>query len=93
MFRTRCRVGRCAHTGRLDRLGLADAAVARGVKTTTAEIYEWGRRAASFPLARKGSEAVTPYPFASQHETEQLLMFGSASSVRPKGLPTRAQLT
>jgi hypothetical protein len=23
-----------------------------------------GRRAASFPLAGKGSEAVTPYPFA-----------------------------
>jgi hypothetical protein len=34
------------------------------VKTTTAEIYEWGRRAASFPLAGKGSEAITPYPFA-----------------------------
>jgi hypothetical protein len=27
----------------LDRLGLADAAVARGVKTTTVEIYEQGR--------------------------------------------------
>jgi hypothetical protein len=35
----------------LDRLGLADAAVAGGVKTTTVEIYEQGRRAASFPLA------------------------------------------
>ena len=34
------------------------------MKTTTAEIYEWGRRAASFPLAGKGSEGVTPYPFA-----------------------------
>jgi hypothetical protein len=32
----------------LDRLGLADAAVARGVKTNTVEIYEQGRRAASF---------------------------------------------
>jgi 2-polyprenyl-6-methoxyphenol hydroxylase-like FAD-dependent oxidoreductase len=29
----------------LDRLGLADAAVARGVKTNTVEIYEQGRRA------------------------------------------------
>jgi hypothetical protein len=29
-----------------------DAAVARGVKTTTVEIYEQGRRAASFPADR-----------------------------------------
>jgi 2-polyprenyl-6-methoxyphenol hydroxylase-like FAD-dependent oxidoreductase len=48
----------------LDRLGLADEAVARGVKTTPVEIYEQGRRAASFPLAGRGAEAATPYPFA-----------------------------
>jgi 2-polyprenyl-6-methoxyphenol hydroxylase-like FAD-dependent oxidoreductase len=61
----------------LDRLGLADAAVARGVKTTTVEIYEQGKRAASFPLAGNGAQAATPYPFAlglPQHETEQLLI-------------------
>jgi 2-polyprenyl-6-methoxyphenol hydroxylase-like FAD-dependent oxidoreductase len=61
----------------LDRLGLADEAVARGVKTTTVEIYEQGRRAASFPLAGKGAEAATPYPFAlgiPQDQTEQLLV-------------------
>ena len=61
----------------LDRLGLADAAVARGLKTTTVEIHEQGRRAASFPLAGKGAEPVTPYPFAlasRQGETEQLLI-------------------
>jgi hypothetical protein len=40
----------------LDRLGLADAAEARGVKTTTVEIYEQGRRAASFKrkVGRRG---------------------------------------
>jgi 2-polyprenyl-6-methoxyphenol hydroxylase-like FAD-dependent oxidoreductase len=61
----------------LDRLGLAETAVARGVKTNTVEIYEQGRRAASFPLAGGGAEAATPYPFAlglSQHETERLLV-------------------
>jgi 2-polyprenyl-6-methoxyphenol hydroxylase-like FAD-dependent oxidoreductase len=61
----------------LDRLGLADEAVARGVKTTTVEIYEQGRRAAFFPLAGRGAEAATPYPFAlglAQDQTEQLLV-------------------
>jgi 2-polyprenyl-6-methoxyphenol hydroxylase-like FAD-dependent oxidoreductase len=61
----------------LDRLGLAETAVARGVKTTTVEIYEQGRRAASFPLAGEGAAPVTPYPFAlglPQHETEHLLV-------------------
>jgi 2-polyprenyl-6-methoxyphenol hydroxylase-like FAD-dependent oxidoreductase len=61
----------------LDRLGLAEAAVARGVKTNTVEIYEKGRRAASFPLAGRGAAAATPYPFAlglPQHETEQLVV-------------------
>jgi hypothetical protein len=62
---------------RLDRPGLADAAVARGLKTTTVEIHEQGMRAASFPLAGKGAEPVTPYPFAlasRQGKTEQLLI-------------------
>lgn len=57
----------------LDRLGLADTAVARGVKTNTVEIYEKGKRAASFPLAGEGAATATPYPFAiglPQHETE-----------------------
>jgi 2-polyprenyl-6-methoxyphenol hydroxylase-like FAD-dependent oxidoreductase len=61
----------------LDRLGLAGAAVARGVKTSTVEIYERVRRAASFPLAGRGAEVATPYPLAlglPQHETEQLLV-------------------
>jgi hypothetical protein len=60
--------------GPADRLGLADAAVARS-EDNTVEIYEQGRRAASFPLAGKGAEAATRYPFALgllQHETEQL---------------------
>ena len=61
----------------LDRLGLADEALARGVKTTTVEIYEQGRRAALLPLAGRGAEAATPYPFAlglPQNQTEQLLI-------------------
>jgi hypothetical protein len=36
----------------LDWRGLADAAVARRAKATTVEIYEQGRRAASFPAGR-----------------------------------------
>jgi 2-polyprenyl-6-methoxyphenol hydroxylase-like FAD-dependent oxidoreductase len=61
----------------LDRLGLADEALARGVKTTTVEIYEQGRLAALLPLAGRGAEAATPYPFAlglPQNQTEQLLI-------------------
>jgi 2-polyprenyl-6-methoxyphenol hydroxylase-like FAD-dependent oxidoreductase len=61
----------------LDRLGLADEAPARGVKTTTVEIYEQGRLAALLPLAGRGAEAATPYPFAlglPQNQTEQLLI-------------------
>jgi 2-polyprenyl-6-methoxyphenol hydroxylase-like FAD-dependent oxidoreductase len=54
----------------LDRLGLAETAVARGVKTTTVEIYEQGKRAASFPLAGRGAAA-------AQHETE--LQHGSGA--------------
>ena len=49
----------------------------RAEKTNTVEIYEQGKRAASFPLAGKGEEVATPYPFAlglPQHETEQLLV-------------------
>jgi 2-polyprenyl-6-methoxyphenol hydroxylase-like FAD-dependent oxidoreductase len=53
----------------LDRLGLAEAAVARGVKTNTVEIYEQGRRAASFPLAGEGAAAATPYPFGLGRST------------------------
>jgi 2-polyprenyl-6-methoxyphenol hydroxylase-like FAD-dependent oxidoreductase len=61
----------------LDRLGVADEAVARGVKTTTVEIYEQGRRAGAFPLTGRGAEAATPYTFAlglAQSQTEQLLI-------------------
>jgi hypothetical protein len=54
------------------------------VKTTTAEIYEWGRRAASFPLAGKGSEAVTPYPFALTARDRTLLMFGKRQQCQTK---------
>jgi hypothetical protein len=69
----------------LDRLGLADAAVARGVKTTTVEIYEQGRRAASFRWL-KGAEAVTPYPFAlglPQDETESVAVGRVPANARP----------
>ncbi len=61
----------------LHRLGLADRAVARGVKTTRVEIYERGRPAGEFPLAGRGSEALTPFPYAlglEQDRTEQLLV-------------------
>jgi len=61
----------------LDRLGLADQAVARGVKTTRVEICERGRLVAEFPLAGKGSEAFTPFPYAlglEQDRTERLVV-------------------
>lgn len=61
----------------LDRLGVADRAVARGVKTTRVEIYQRGRQAGAFPLAGRGSEALTPFPFAlglEQDRTERLLV-------------------
>ncbi len=60
----------------LDRLGIADRAVARGVKTTHVEIYQRGRRVGDFPLGGRGSEALTPFPFAlglQQDRTERLL--------------------
>jgi 2-polyprenyl-6-methoxyphenol hydroxylase-like FAD-dependent oxidoreductase len=65
----------------LDRLGLATPAIERGVKTTRVEVYERGRRAAEFPLAGRGSEARTPFPYAlalEQDRTEQLLIEGLA---------------
>jgi 2-polyprenyl-6-methoxyphenol hydroxylase-like FAD-dependent oxidoreductase len=61
----------------LHRLGLADRAVARGVRTTQVEIYQRGRPAGQFPLAGQGSEALTPFPYAlglEQDRTEQLLV-------------------
>jgi 2-polyprenyl-6-methoxyphenol hydroxylase-like FAD-dependent oxidoreductase len=69
----------------LDRLGLAAPAVARGVKTTRVEVYERGRPAAAFPLAGRGSEALTPFPHAlslEQDRTEQLLIEGLAAHGR-----------
>jgi 2-polyprenyl-6-methoxyphenol hydroxylase-like FAD-dependent oxidoreductase len=61
----------------LDRLGVADRAVARGVKTTRVEIYSRGRPVGAFPLAGQGSEALTPFPYAlglEQDRTERLLV-------------------
>jgi hypothetical protein len=54
-----------------------------------------GRRAASFRLAGKAQRLSrrTRSRLRRETQTQQLLIFGSASSVRPKGLPTRAQLT
>jgi 2-polyprenyl-6-methoxyphenol hydroxylase-like FAD-dependent oxidoreductase len=69
----------------LDRLGLAAPAIARGVKTTRVEVYERGRPAAGFPLAGRGSEALTPFPYAlglEQDRTEQLLVEGLAEHGR-----------
>jgi 2-polyprenyl-6-methoxyphenol hydroxylase-like FAD-dependent oxidoreductase len=63
----------------LDRLGLADRAVARGVKGTQVEIHERGRRSAQVPLLGRGAEGQTPFPYVlilEQHRTEQLLLEG-----------------
>ena len=63
----------------LDKLGLAETAVERGVKIGRVELFERGRRAAEFPLAGKGAEALTPFPHAlglEQYRTEELLVEG-----------------
>ncbi|MEU7749326.1 FAD-dependent monooxygenase [Nonomuraea sp. NPDC049158] len=59
----------------LDRLGLADRAVAQGVPMTGVEIFEQGRRAGGFSFA--GPWARTPFPYAlglEQDRTERLLL-------------------
>lgn len=61
----------------LDRLGLADRAVAEGVKTTRVEIHQRGRRAGEFALAGRDAEALTPFPYAlglAQDRLETLLV-------------------
>ena len=63
----------------LDKLGLAETAVERGVKIGRVELFERGRLAAEFPLAGKGTEAFTPFPHAlglEQYRTEELLVEG-----------------
>ena len=58
----------------LDRLGLADAAVSRGVRTTRVEVWERGRQLGAVPL--DGHADVTPFPYAlalEQDRTERLL--------------------
>lgn len=62
-----------------DKLGLAERAVQRGLKTTRVEVYERGRCASEFPLAGRGAESLTPFPYAltlPQSEIEQLLVEG-----------------
>jgi len=59
----------------LHRLGLAERAVARGVKMTRVEICERGRLAGGFPLAGPGSSTLFPYALGlEQDRTEQLLV-------------------
>ncbi|AYY13978.1 hypothetical protein EF847_15995 [Actinobacteria bacterium YIM 96077] len=70
----------------LDRLDLAEAAVARGVKVNTVEIAERGRQAGSFPLVDREAAQTTPYPYAlglEQHQTEHLLAEHLTSWRRP----------
>src|SRR3712207_5118516 len=58
----------------LDKLGLAETAVRRGVKIGHVELFERGRRVAEFPLAGEGVEGLTPFPHAlglEQHHTEE----------------------
>jgi 2-polyprenyl-6-methoxyphenol hydroxylase-like FAD-dependent oxidoreductase len=62
-----------------DKLGLAERAVERGLKTTHVEVYERGRRVSEFPLAGSGTESLTPFPYAltlPQGEIERLLVEG-----------------
>jgi 2-polyprenyl-6-methoxyphenol hydroxylase-like FAD-dependent oxidoreductase len=61
----------------LDRLGVADQAVARGLPITQVAIHERGRRAGEIPLAGESVADQTRFPFAlalEQFETERLLV-------------------
>jgi 2-polyprenyl-6-methoxyphenol hydroxylase-like FAD-dependent oxidoreductase len=63
----------------LDKLGLAERSVRRGVKISRVELFERGRRVAEFPLAGEGAEGLTPFPHAlglEQYQTEELLVEG-----------------
>ncbi len=69
----------------LDKLGLADEAVAGGQKMTAVEVLIRGRRAAELSFFGDRDEGVTPYPFAliyEQDETERLLLGGLEGSGR-----------
>lgn len=60
----------------LDRLGVAERAVAVGLPITHVAIHERGRRAGEMPLAGAGSAASTRFPYAlalAQSDTERLL--------------------
>jgi 2-polyprenyl-6-methoxyphenol hydroxylase-like FAD-dependent oxidoreductase len=69
----------------LHRLGVAERAVAQGIRTTRVEICARGRPVGAFPLAGRGAEAGTPFPYAlglEQDRTEQLLIDRLAESGR-----------
>ncbi|MFD5555115.1 FAD-dependent monooxygenase [Streptomyces sp. NPDC127068] len=61
----------------LDRLGVAEQAVARGLAITQVAIHERGRHVGRMPLAGEGTAAWTRFPYAlalEQFETQQLLV-------------------
>ncbi|MEV3873977.1 FAD-dependent monooxygenase [Streptomyces sp. NPDC049906] len=61
----------------LDRLGVAEQAVARGLPIAEVAIHERGRPAGRMPLAGEGTAAWTRFPYAlalEQFETERLLV-------------------
>ncbi|MGX2998844.1 FAD-dependent monooxygenase [Streptomyces sp. JNUCC 64] len=61
----------------LDRLGVAERAVARGLPITQVAIHERGRHAGRMPLAGEGTAAWTRFPYAlalEQFETQRLLV-------------------
>jgi 2-polyprenyl-6-methoxyphenol hydroxylase-like FAD-dependent oxidoreductase len=61
----------------LDLLGVAEAAVARGLPITDVAIHESGRHAGDMPLAGEGVAAQTRFPYAlalEQFETERVLV-------------------
>lgn len=69
----------------LDRLGLAERAIARGVPTSRIEVYERGRPVAGFPLAGKGTASLTKFGHAlglEQDRIERLLIEGLAEHGR-----------
>jgi len=60
-----------------DQLGVAEAAVARGLPVTDVAIHENGRHAGDMPLAGEGTAAQTRFPYAlalEQFETERVLV-------------------
>ena len=66
----------------LDRLGLADAAVARGVKTTTVEVSRSRRYPVSMPTPASRADPLRPRPSLTMRDTGRPRLMSKQGSCR-----------